>query len=147
MVPGGRERTEREEQLQRQTEGDAAQGPVVKAKKAPSAPSLDEWDGHLAAGHAEYRGWGVHSALLAKERVKLIDGLKRHETMGHPELHVDYAFMGRETEDRASQILVGKFSKDRWLITHPVPCKGTRHRWIIGKLVNDVIMSGVQTWW
>ena len=55
------------------------------------------------------------------------------------------AFMGRETEDRASPILLGKFSKDRWLITHPVPCKGTQHRWIIGKLVNDVIMSGVQT--
>ena len=53
--------------------------------------------------------------------------------------------MGRETEDRASPILLGKFSKDRWLITHPVPCKSTQHRWIIGKLVNDVIMSGVQT--
>ena len=52
--------------------------------------------------------------------------------------------MGRETEDRASPILVGKCSKDRWLITHPVPCKGTQHRWIVGKLVNDVIMSGVQ---
>ena len=53
--------------------------------------------------------------------------------------------MGRETEDRASPILVGKFSADRWLITLPVPCKGTQHRWIIGKLVNDVITSGVQT--
>ena len=53
--------------------------------------------------------------------------------------------MGRETEDRVSPILVGKFSKDdRWLITHPVPCKGAQPRWIIGKLVNDVIMSGVQ---
>ena len=39
---------------------------------------------------------------------------------------------------------LGRFSKDRWLITHPVPCKGTQHRWIVGKLVNDVIMSGVQ---
>ena len=58
---------------------------------------------------------GFHSALLAKERVKLIDGLNH----GHPELHLDYAFMGRETEDRASPIVVGKFSKDRWLITHP----------------------------
>ena len=53
--------------------------------------------------------------------------------------------MGRETEDRAPPILVGKFSKDRRLITHPVPCKGTQHRWIIGKLVNDVIMSGART--
>ena len=64
---------------------------------------------------------------------------------GHPELHLDRAFMGRETEDRAAPILVGKFSKDRWLITHLVPCKGNQHRWVIGKLVNDVIMSGVQT--
>ena len=30
--------------------------------------------------------------------------------------------MGREAEDRASPILVGNLS-DRWLITHPVPCK------------------------
>ena len=42
-------------------------------------------------------------------------------------------------------MLVGKFSKDRWLITHPVPCQGTQHQWIVGKLVRDVIMSGVQT--
>ena len=38
VIPGRRERTEREEQLQRQIEGDAAQGPIVRAKKAPSAP-------------------------------------------------------------------------------------------------------------
>ena len=42
MIPGGRERTEREEQLQRQIEGDATQGPIVRAKKAPSAHSLDD---------------------------------------------------------------------------------------------------------
>ena len=49
VVPGGRERTEREEHRQCRIEGDAAQGPVVKAKKAPSAPSLDEWDGHFGS--------------------------------------------------------------------------------------------------
>ena len=48
-VPGERERTEREEQLQHLFESDAVQGPVVKAKKALSALSLDEWDGHFAA--------------------------------------------------------------------------------------------------
>ena len=26
-----------------------------------------------------------------------------------------------------------------------MPCKGTQHRWIVGKLGNDVTMSGVQT--
>ena len=144
MVPGGRERTEREEQLQRRIEGGAAQGPVVKAKKAPLAPNLDKWDGHLAAGHAEYRGW-CPFCVAGKGKSEAPRRIEASRDHGNPELHLDYAFMGRETEDRASPILVGKFSKDRWLITHPVPCKGTQHRWIIGKLVNDVIMSGVQT--
>ena len=39
----------------------------------------------------------------------------------------------------------GQILEDRRLITHPVPCKGTQHRWIVGMLGNDVIMSGVQT--
>ena len=52
--------------------------------------------------------------------------------------------MDRETEDRASPILLDKFSKDLLSDHTPVPSKDTQHRWIIGKLVNDVIMSGVQ---
>ena len=58
VVPGGRESTDRKEQLQRQVVGDAAQGPVVKAKKDPSALSM-----------------GGMMVFLAKVRVKLIDGL------------------------------------------------------------------------
>ena len=38
VVAGGRDRTAREEQLQRKVENDTAHGPVVKAKRAPSAP-------------------------------------------------------------------------------------------------------------
>ena len=49
------------------------------------------------------------------------------------------------TMPRASSILFGKFSEDRWFVTPPVPCKGTQHCWIAGQLVNDVVMSGVQT--
>ena len=81
MVPGGRERTQREDELQRQVEDDSAQGPVVSAKSPSSAPSMDEWDGHLAAGHAEYRGW-CPFCVAAKERARLIDGWKRQATMG-----------------------------------------------------------------
>ena len=101
MVPRGRERTEREEQLQRQIKGNAAQGPVVKAKKAPSDPSLDEWDGHLAAGHAGYRGWCPFcvAGKGKSEAHRRIEALRDHR---HPELHLDYAFMGRETEDRVT---------------------------------------------
>ena len=72
VVPGGRQRTDREGQMQRQIESGAAQGPVVKAKKGPSSASLDEWDG-LDIPNIED---GVHFA--------------------HPELHLDYSCMGRE---------------------------------------------------
>ena len=120
VVPGGERGPNEKSNCGRQIEGDAAQGLVVKAKKAPSAPSLDEWDGHLAAGHAEYRG--SYPFCVAGKRKneahRRIEASRDHE---HPELHLDYALMGRETEDRASPTLVGKFSKDRWRIAHPVP--------------------------
>ena len=130
VVPGVRGRTEREEPSQRQVEGDTAQGPVVGPAWTniisiwqPDTPRIEN---------------GVHSALLAKGKSEAHRRMEASRDQVHPEFHLDYAFMGRETEDRASPIPVGKFSKDRWLITHPVPCKGTQHRWIIGKLVNDV---------
>ena len=60
-------------------EGDSAQGP----RRPPSAPSLDERDGHLAARHAEYRARIVSvPAWLAKDRLKLTDGWKPHVTVG-----------------------------------------------------------------
>ena len=84
----------------------------MKAKKAPSLPSLDEWDGHLAARHAEYLGWCLFCvACKGKSEVHRRIGASRGH--GHPELHLDYAYMGREAEDSTSPILVGKFSVDR----------------------------------
>ena len=78
MVPGGRERAEREEQLQRQIEGDAAQGPVVRLRQHPAWMSgMGIWQPDMPSIED-----GVHSASLAKERAKLIDGLKHHDTMG-----------------------------------------------------------------
>ena len=132
-------RTELEDQLQRQIEGDTVQGPVVKAMKAPSVPSLDEGDGHLAAGHAENRGW-CPFCVAGKEKVRLIDGWRRCVTMGIQNSIWITPFWAekRVTERR-------QFSKDCWLITHLVPCKCAPHRWIVGMLVNDAIMSGVQT--
>ena len=128
-----------------QAEVKSTQGPGVKAKKAPSAPSMDEWDGLLAAGHTEYRGRCPFFCVAGKGKSEAHRRMEASRDDGHPEPHLDYANKGREMEDRASPILVCMFSKDRWLITHPVPCTGTQHRWIVGKLVNDVIMSGVQT--
>ena len=37
-----------------------------------------------------------------------------------------------------------RFSKDRWLVARSKECKDAQHRWIVGKLVNEVITSDVQ---
>ena len=140
-VPGGRERTKREEQLQPQIEGDTAQGPVVKAKKAPSAPSLDEVD--MVIWQPDMPSINICPFSVAgkgkSESYRRMGASRDH---GHPELHLVYADLGG---GQSVTSLGGRFSKDRWLITHLVPCKGTQLRWIVGKLVHDVIMSGVQT--
>ena len=82
----------------------------------------------------------VHSALLGKERVKLIDGLNHHETMGTSS---GLRFHGQGNRRQSVANSGGEVHKTS-LVDHPVPFKSTQHRWIIGKLVNDVI-SGVQT--
>ena len=120
MVPGGRERTQREDELQRQVEDDSAQGPVVRAKRPSSAPSMDEWDGHLAAAHAEYRGW-CPFCVAGKGKSETHRRMEASRDRGHPELRLDYCLFGsmvREAKVRASPILVGKFSKDLGLLFH-----------------------------
>ena len=94
MVPGGRERTQREDELQRQLEDDSAQGPVVRAKVPSSAPSMDEWDGHLAAGHAEYRGW-CPFCVADKGKSETHRRMEASRDHGHPELRLNYAYMVR----------------------------------------------------
>ena len=101
IVPGRRERIEREEQLQRHIEGDAAQGPVVKAKKVPSTPSMDESDGHFTAGHAEYRGW-CQFCVAGKGKSEAHRRIEASRDHGEPKLRRDYAYVGRE--DRGQRI-------------------------------------------
>ena len=57
MVPGERERTQRNDELRLEVGDKTAEGLVVRAKRAPLTPSMDEWDDHLAPGHVKYRGW------------------------------------------------------------------------------------------
>ena len=47
MVPGERERTQRNDELRLEVGDKTAEGLVVRAKRAPL----------LAAGHVKYRGW------------------------------------------------------------------------------------------
>ena len=85
---------------------------------------------------------GVHSALLAKGKVKLTHGWKLHVTMRIRNfIWITPTWAERQrTEHRQ---FWWASSQDWWLVTHLVLCKGTQHPWILGKLVNVVIMSGV----
>ena len=57
MVLGERERAQRNDELRLEVGDKTAEGLVVRAKRASPAPSMGEWDDHLAAGHVKYRGW------------------------------------------------------------------------------------------
>ena len=37
-----------------------------------------------------------------------------------------------------------RFSKDRWLVARDKKCEDAQRRWIVDKLVNEVITSDVQ---
>ena len=63
----------------------------------------------------------------------------------HLEFRLGCACMETATEDRELPILVDRFLKDRWLVAWNKKCEDTQHRWIVGKLLNEVITSGVQT--
>ena len=63
----------------------------------------------------------------------------------HLEFRLGCACMETATEDRELPILVDRFLKDRWLVAWNKKCEDTQHRWIVGKLLNEVITSSVQT--
>ena len=74
------------------------------------------------------------SRMLAKESVKFIDGVKPHVTMSIRNfiIWITPTWAERQrTEHRQFW----------WASSRRIVCKGTQHRWIVGKLVSDVIMS------
>ena len=104
-----------------------------RPRRFSHSPSLDEWDGHWQPDMLSIED-GVHSALLAWEKVKLIDGWRHHVTKGIQ----NFNWITRAWAEK--QVLEGS------LVDH-TPCTVRRYsdRWTVGKLVNDVIMSGLQT--
>ena len=91
MVPGGRERTQREDELQRQGGGRFSLrswlcGPRRLHRHPAWMNGIVIWQ----LGHSEYRGWCPFYVCMAKERARLIDGMEASPDHGHPELHLDY---------------------------------------------------------
>ncbi len=87
------------------------------------------------AGHAEYRGW-CPFCVTGRGKVEAHRS-KAERDHQLPTLSIDYSFLGKKHE-KASPVLLGRFHKDRWLLTNPVPVKGASHKWIIQKLTDDI---------
>ena len=114
------------EGLRCSVESDAAEGPVVKTMRVLLAHSL---------GKCMFR-----EIDRGKSEARLPSSFDH----GHLEVHLDCACVGRATEDRESSISVDRFLKDRWLVARSKKCEGTQYRWTVGKLVNEVITSGMK---
>ena len=51
--------------------------------------------------------------------------------------------MGDEANTKCMPILVIKFNVDKWMHSHAVPHKGTRHPWGARKLADAMVQSGL----
>ena len=101
-------------------------------------PRWGQSDDHLTTGFCPFHVIGRGKS----EAHRRMEASRGH---GHLECHLDCEYMKRATEDRELPILVGKFSKDRWLVARNKKCDDTQHRWIVDKLVHELITSSEHT--
>ena len=102
----------------------------MKIMRVLLAPSLGKENGRLTAGLCTFR-------LI--DRGKSEARLPSSRDHGHLDFLLDCPCMA--AEDRKS--LTCRFSKDRRLIARDKECEDAQHRWIVGKLVNEVITIDV----
>ena len=114
-------------------ESDIAEGLVVKIKRFLLAPSLGKGNGRLTAVLCTFR---VIDRGKSEARVP---SSRDHR---HVEFLLDCACTEKAREDRES--LMCRFSKHRWLVARDKEYEDAPRRWIVGKLVNEVITRDVQ---
>ena len=112
-------------------------GSVVKTVRVLLVPSLGEGDDHLTAG--------LCHRVTDRGNSEAHRRMEASRDRGHLEFGLGCTCMERATEDRELPILVDRFLKDRWLVAQNKKCEDTQHRWIVGKLLNEVTTSDVQT--
>ena len=111
-----------------QAEGEEV--PDVRAKTAPRGPSKSEREAHEAT-HMPYRSWCAHCVRgrgIASPHVEKKDDDERKE-MRRPVVSMDYFFMNKEDEDKATMIAV-KEEKHGCVHASIVPGKGDQVEWV-----------------
>ena len=96
-------------------------------------------------GHARFR-LGCRSRLAGADRDRAHVRVERPDERAIPVLPADCCFMGERDDDEANArrmpIFVMKFDVGKWMHSHAVPHKGTRHPWGARELTNAMVQSG-----
>ena len=110
-----------------QAEGEEV--PDVRAKTAPRGPSKSEREAHEAT-HMPYRSWCAHCVRgrgIASPHVEKKDDERKE--MRRPVVSMDYCFMNKQDEDKATMIAV-KEEKHGCVHASIVPGKGDQVEWV-----------------
>ena len=111
-----------------------AEEPInIRPLRAPSDPTVEEIEAHEASGHTQFRAW-CRACLAGAGRNMAHAKVDRPDVHSVPVLVTDYCFMNEAEEDgetnaKCMPILVCKFNVDKWMHSHAVPHKGTKHPW------------------
>ena len=132
-----REEKEEEKREEREAAGEAGGGGrgrgeeaevaeealIPKKARDPSQPTRAEWEAHQA-NHLPYRSW---CKFCVEGRLDNPPHRRRAgdaEQPSLPEVHLDYAFVKRDGEERTTTILVAKHRQSRAVRCWVVPRKG-----------------------
>jgi hypothetical protein len=86
----------------------------------PKLPTQEEVDDHFL-DHLPYRSWCAHcvrgKGKTMDHRICVRDSVQR-------EIHIDYCFMGKATDDNTKTIVVAKERDSKMIMSSVVPVKG-----------------------
>ena len=116
VAEGGGAEWEREE-----TGGEEARNP--KRARDPAQPTKAEWEAHQA-NHLPYRSWCKYCVEGRLDNPPHRRRPSGAEEPALPEIHLDYAFVKRDGEERTTTILVAKHRQSRAVRCWVAPRKG-----------------------
>ena len=133
---------------ERTGEGDAAgeeeEAVAVRPARTPCSPTRAEREEHEAT-HLPFRSWcrfcvSGRSDNPAHRVIEDPDGERR----GLLEVHLDYAYLKRDSSDDLLTLLVVKFRPSRAVRAYSVPAKGVGDAAIVERVCRGMVEAGVR---
>jgi len=121
---------------------------AVVVRRPPAAPTQEEIRAHEVA-HEPYRSW-CPACVAGRGRAEY-HWRKDRSQDSIPSFGVDYGYllgaedqegMSEEERRRATPLLCGRFTQDRWIVCIPMPCKGVGDPYCARTLGEVLVLSG-----